>query len=189
MISELTAYIRRNGVKSVFVYALELYGGALLQWLPGFEGMVLRSFFYRTLFADSSGHVYLYPRVHIIFSHRIRVGRRVAINVGCYLDGRGGITIGDCVLMGPNCVINSCDHGFSRTDVPIFEQPVEFAETIIEDDVWLGANVVVNKGVRIGRGCVIAAGAVVTKDVPPYSVAGGVPCRVIRSRKSDEAAA
>lgn len=72
---------------------------------------------------------------------------------------------------------------FSRTDIPIMEQgnsPVEPVE--IGDDCRLGRRVIIMPGVKIGRGCVIAAGAVVTKDIPDYSVAGGVPARVIKSR-------
>lgn len=94
-----------------------------------------------------------------------------------------GVTMGNYVMIGPELLITGADHRF---DVPgravIFSGRPEPEECIIEDDVWIGSRVIVLKGVRIGRGAVIAAGAVVTRDVPPYTIMGGVPARPIRQR-------
>lgn len=93
-------------------------------------------------------------------------------------DG-GTIDIGRDVLIGPNAVLRASNHNYAARNVPIREQGHTGGKIVIEDDVWIGANVVVLPDVRVGRGAVIAAGAVVNKDVPPYALAGGVPAKVI----------
>lgn len=111
----------------------------------------------------------------------IRVGNRSGIGVDG--DLHGTITIGDDVMMGPRCTMLSRDHAVDDTSRPMNQQGFgEDRPIVVEDDVWFGANVTVTAGVRIGRGSVVAAGAVVTRDVPPYSIVGGVPARVLRSR-------
>ena len=95
------------------------------------------------------------------------------------------VTIGDNVLIGVNCVISDTD--FHSVSAEIRRTPAADKEehssipVVIEDDVWLGMNVTVLKGVTIGRGSVVAAGSIVTKDLPPHSLAGGNPCKVIKS--------
>lgn len=106
--------------------------------------------------------------------------------VGVNSEVYGPVTIGENVMMGPEVVIYTSSHEFSRTDIPIMEQGSTPAEPVmIGDDCWIGRRAMIMPGVRIGNGCVIGAGAVVTKDIPPYSVAGGVPARVLRSRKTE----
>ena len=94
---------------------------------------------------------------------------------------QGCIRIGDNVMIGPNCVLRAADHGIDSHESPRTQKHQRGTITI-EDDVWLGANVVVIRNVTIGRGAVVGAGAVVTKDLPPYAIAGGVPARVLRFR-------
>ena len=182
MFKELFAFIKRNGVKSIFVHFLELYIGGFLKLLPGIGGLILRDVFYRMLFQSAGKKLIIYPNVYIIFSHKISVGKRVAINVGTYIDGRGGVKMGDNILIGPNCVISSTGHGTASIEIPMAEQAVQYGEIKIGNDVWLGANVFVRMGVTIHDGCIIAAGSVVTTDVPPYSVYGGVPAKLISQR-------
>ena len=79
--------------------------------------------------------------------------------------------------------IFSENHNFDKLDVPIKNQGVTKLKTVIGNDVWIGANVSIMAGVNIGDGCVIAAGAVVTKDIPAHSIVGGVPAKVIKNRK------
>ena len=94
------------------------------------------------------------------------------------------ITIGNGVRIAPHVVVFASNHSFADTDIPIFKQSVKTAPITIEDDVWIATQVTIVAGVRIGRGSVIGAGAVVTKDIPPWSVAVGVPARVIKTRKA-----
>ena len=93
--------------------------------------------------------------------------------------------MGNDVLVAPNVVMRASDHVFDDVTKPIAEQGHTGREIIVEDDVWLSSNVTVVGGVRIGKGAVVAAGAVVTKDVAPYTVVGGVPARFIKNRGED----
>jgi acetyltransferase-like isoleucine patch superfamily enzyme len=99
-------------------------------------------------------------------------------------DGR--IEIGNHVRIAPNVQMIGGNHVIDRTDVPITKQGLLHKPIIIEDDVWIAGRVVITCGVRIGTGSVIAAGAMVTKDVPPWSIVGGVPAKFLRKRKPDE---
>lgn len=114
----------------------------------------------------------------------IEIGDRVSFNTNVHVNASNGrsIQIGRNTLVGPNVVLRSANHKFDRTDLPIRDQGHVPGDIVIEDDVWLGANVVVVGNVRIGQGAVIAAGAVVTRDVPRMAVAGGVPARVLKMR-------
>ena len=188
MFGEIIAFIRRNGLAVIFKHALELYIGGILRFLPGIEGLFARGLFYRLLFTRCGRKLIVYPHVHMIFCGRIAVGSRVAINVGCYIDGGGGLTIGDNVLFGPNVVVATRDHGYQRLDIPMCEQPVGYGEVRIGNDVWIGANAFINKGISIGDGSIIAAGAVVTRDVAPYTIVGGNPARKISDRVVDQSA-
>lgn len=124
----------------------------------------------------------------------IEIGDRVAFNANVYCNAciNGRIVLGNDVLIGPNVVMRSSDHVTMALDVPIALQGHVGAEIFVEDDVWLGANVTVIGGVRIGKGAVVAAGAVVSSDVAPYTIVGGVPARLIKPRgdasKADRAA-
>ena len=103
-------------------------------------------------------------------------------------DAECGITIGNFVRIAPFVTIISSNHIFERTDIPIYMQGSKGKPIVIEDDVWIAARVNIMAGVTIGHGSVIAAGAVVTKDVKPYSVMGGVPAKLIkvRGQKNEE---
>lgn len=103
--------------------------------------------------------------------------------IGIDAEIHGPVTIGNDVMMGPRCTIISRDHSFTDVTKPMRKQGFgEFRPVVIEDDVWVGANVTITAGVRVGRGSILAAGAVVTHDTPPYSIVAGVPARVIGSR-------
>lgn len=116
------------------------------------------------------------------FGKRVSLGNYSAIGTNAWI--RGKVTIGNYVLMGPNVTILTQNHIFSRLDTPMYyqgatpEKPV-----IIEDDVWIGQNAIILPGLRICQGSIVAAGAVVTKDVPPYVIVGGNPARVIKKRE------
>lgn len=96
----------------------------------------------------------------------------------------GKVKLGNNVRIAPGAKIFGENHGFSKLDEPIRTQPNTQKGIVIEDDVWIGANAVICDGVTVGAHSIIAAGAVVTKDVPPYAVAGGNPARVIKDRRA-----
>ena len=112
----------------------------------------------------------------------IRLGNHVAMNFNCYVDGSGGVEIGDYSLLGVNVVILSSSHRFDQPGVLIQKSGKTFNPTRIGSDVWIGSNAVIRSGVEIGRGSVVGAGAVVTRSFPEYSIILGVPARRARSR-------
>ncbi len=116
---------------------------------------------------------------------QVAIGEDCSVNAYSILvgDKDGPITIGNGVRIAPHVMMFASNHIFASTDIPIHKQHVEAAPITIEDDVWIAGLVAVTAGVRIGHGSVIGAGSVVTKDIPPWSIAVGVPARVIRSRK------
>lgn len=95
---------------------------------------------------------------------------------------QGLIQVGSNVRIAANCMVIAANHIFRDPNIPIYQQGVEPASITIEDDVWIGGGVHITAGVTIGKGSVIGAGSVVTKDIPPYSVAVGAPCKVIKQR-------
>lgn len=112
---------------------------------------------------------------------RLVIGKNTYINRYTIIDACERIEIGRNCMIGPQCYLTDHDHGWLK-DTLVQGQPLVSSPVKIGDDVWIGAGVVVLKGVHIGDGAVIAASAVVTKDVEPYNVVAGVPARVIGKR-------
>jgi acetyltransferase-like isoleucine patch superfamily enzyme len=114
----------------------------------------------------------------------IHIKDNVSLGFDCRIASTSEVSIGSHCLFGARCYIGGAQHSFDRTDIPITRQPINSKGGVrIEDDVWLGVHVVVNDGIRIGKGAVVGAGSVVTRDLPPYAIAAGVPAKVIRKRK------
>ena len=96
----------------------------------------------------------------------------------------GPITIGKDVMMGPEVIVYTSSHAHSRTDISMMKQGFEEPRPVtIGNDVWIGRRAMIMPGVAIGDGCIIAAGAVVTRSTPPYTIIAGVPAKVVKSRK------
>lgn len=119
----------------------------------------------------------LFPPFYTDFGRNIHVGKNVFINSGCHFQDQGGITIGDGALIGHNVVLATINHDFD----PARRGNNHPAPIVIGKHVWIGANATVTPGVAIGDGAIVAAGAVVTNDVPQNVIAGGVPAKIIRS--------
>lgn len=178
--------------KSLILYAIA--DSALKRWLKAFIYEVVlndinniitswrvRRFLLRHLGGMKIGnHTFIVRRSYIMEPRRITIGDYTHINRGCLIDGRGGIEIGNNVSVSYNVSVITGSHD---VDSPTFfetDKPVR-----IGDNVWIGINATILPGVNIGKGAVIAAGAVVTKDVAPYAVVGGVPAKFIRERNHD----
>jgi maltose O-acetyltransferase len=108
---------------------------------------------------------------------RLEIGNRVFVNYGCSISAHTHVRIGDGCLIGQYSIIMDCDHHSPEDD----DGHGDTSPVVIEDRVWIGARAIVLKGVTIGRGAIVAAGSVVTKDVPPGVVVGGAPARLLRS--------
>lgn len=117
---------------------------------------------------------------HISFSSHVSLGDRSSI--GDHTSINGTLRIGRDVMMAANCAFISSSHNTARTDIPMNQQGSSDAPITIGDDCWIGHGVTVLPGVTVGNGCILAAGAVVTKDVPDFAVVGGVPARIIKFR-------
>ena len=119
-------------------------------------------------------------KVYISDAKNIRIGKHCHINERVFIQGA---VIGNYVMIAPDVAILNNTHSFDQINTPMIKQKlVTNQNPVIEDDVWIGRNVIILHGVRIGQGSIIGAGSVVTKDVQPYSIMGGVPARLIRSR-------
>jgi acetyltransferase-like isoleucine patch superfamily enzyme len=117
-------------------------------------------------------------------SSAIKVGNNVSIGPGCYIRAsRGSVKLASDITIGAHTVIISGNPDYRRLDIPMMNQESEAKGISIGNDVWMGVGVRIIDGVNIGNGCVIGAGAVVTKDVPDFSISAGVPAKVISNRK------
>jgi len=119
-------------------------------------------------------------KVYISDARTVKIGANCRINENVFIQGA---IIGNNVLIAPNTSILNKSHNYKSTLVPIVEQgDTEIDNPVIGDGVWLGRNVTVLKGLKIGAHSIVAAGAVVVKDVPDYAIVGGVPAKIIKYR-------
>lgn len=112
----------------------------------------------------------------------VLIGKNSALGAFSFIGGQGGVVIGENVIMGPRVSIFSENHIYSNLDIPIRVQGTSRQGVNIEDDCWIGSGSIILDGVSIGKGCVVAAGSIVNKTVPPYSVVAGIPAKVIKKR-------
>lgn len=117
----------------------------------------------------------------------VRIGANSGIGGYSFIGGAGGVVIGNDVIMGQWVSFHPENHNFESLDLPIRLQGVNRQGIVVEDDCWIGAKVTFLDGAHVGKGCVIAAGAVVRGVIPPYSIAGGIPAKVIKSRLESSA--
>ena len=125
----------------------------------------------------------LFPPFYTDFGKNITIGKDVFINSGCHFQDQGGITIGDGTLVGHNVVLATINHDLN----PSKERQNHYAPVRIGNHVWIGSNATVLPGVTIGDWAVVAAGAVVTKDVPAMTVVGGVPAKILKTISEEPA--
>lgn len=131
---------------------------------------------------DIARDVSLSPNVRIRGNVKIGSGSSVAQN-GSINGVDVGVVIKKNVMIAPNVVIVAFNHVHDRLDVPMSQQGFDEGVVVIDDDVWIGANVTVGKGVTIGTGAIVGANSFVNSDVPPYSIAAGVPAKFISKRR------
>jgi len=143
-------------------------------------GVRIRYALCRGLFKKIGKNVWIAPGARFGTGDTVEIGDNSGLGENCYISYA---KIGNNVLMGPDFMYLPFNHKFDRTDIPMKVQGRTEAETlVIGDDVWIGARVVVMPGIKIGKGSIIGAGSVVTKDVPEYAIVAGSPAKVIRYR-------
>ena len=165
---------------STYTYLSNIFH-LLMELLPSF----VRSLIFRLAFRKIGNNCLLDYKTYFRYPSRISLGDNVAINRGCalyasYMVSDVEIRIGNNVALSPHVRIYAATHDYKALDLPDTA-----ASVIIEDHAWIGGGAIILPGVTIGEGAVIGAGSVVTKSVPPYSVALGNPARVIKERAVD----
>lgn len=115
----------------------------------------------------------------------LKIGNNVGIAQNCFIQVRGQVTIGNSVILGPYVSIFSENHVFDNPDLPVSVQGETRKGVIVEDGVWIGTRATILDGVVVGKNSIIAAGAIVNKDVPPFSIVGGIPAKIIKYRKTE----
>lgn len=165
---------------------------AMLYWIPGRLGWIMRRAAYGPFFlrAGKGWHVGEYASIQRV--RNFQIGHKCAVGRYCVINALGGVIIGDYSGMGPFTQLITATHNFRKSKdtghLPYGLQPrvLETAPIVIEDNTWLGAGVTVLPGVRIGSNSVVAAGSVVHKDVPSYSMVAGVPARLVWKSSREE---
>jgi acetyltransferase-like isoleucine patch superfamily enzyme len=137
----------------------------------------LRQLFSRLIGRPVDDTFAFFPPFYTDFGKNIHIGKHVFFNSGCKFQDQGGIFIGDNVLIGHNVVLATLNH---HPD-PDKRSELMPARIVLEEGAWIGANATITAGVTVGRYAIVAAGAVVNRDVPPYTVVGGVPAHFIKN--------
>lgn len=142
----------------------------------------IKSLFLKSVGAKVGKKVVFYPGVWIVTGQKLILGDDVDLAKDVLITTGGGVTIGDRVLVGYRTQILSTNHVIPNRNTKIFDAGHDKKPVAIEKDVWIGANCIILPGVTIGEGAVVAAGSIVTKDVPPFAIYGGIPAKLIRER-------
>lgn len=172
----------RKAIKSFFVVTYEMLM-QLVFALPRYRVFIwLKESLLKLQGAKFGKRVVIYPGVWIAPGRNLVVGDDVDIAKDVILMTAGGIEIGDRTLIGYRTQIISGNHKIPRGRKQIFGAGYDRRKVKIENDVWIGANCIITSDVTIGEGAVIGAGAVVTHDIPPFSIAAGIPAKVIKFR-------
>lgn len=173
----------RSWLKYPMVVSVETIASILFS-LPRYRTLNwIKSLWLRLLGAQIGRRVVFYPGVWVLPGRRLIVGDDVDFAKDVLVTTSGGVTIGDRVLIGYGAKILSSNHRVPAATEPIFDSGHVHKPVVIGSDAWIGASVVVLPGVEIGEGAVIAAGSVVTKSIPRYAIAAGIPAKVISCRE------
>lgn len=176
-------------MKKVFKYCALIVYYLFATYLPSSSTPVfgkfferIRAFLCKIIFKRAGEGITIEPGAKFGNGFKLEIGKKSGIGKNCKVPNN--ILIGEYVMMGNNVTIFSSSHRFDRTDIPMLLQGgISYPSFVIEDDVWIGQNVIIlPKVLKIAKGTVIGAGSVVTKQFPPYSIIGGNPAKLISSR-------
>lgn len=150
--------------------------------MKGTKGMAIRYALLKSIAKCCGDNVSVHPGVYLLHPQGLSIGDNVSIHPMCYFDATGGITIGNDVSIAHGCSLLSTSHQYDVLDVSIKDQPCKIKETVIRDNVWLGAKATIVCGITVESGAIVGANAVVTHPIPANAIAAGVPARVIKMR-------
>lgn len=140
-------------------------------------------FFYKVLGVKLGRKVKFFTGVIITSPKMVFIDDFTFIARNCaFYGGCGGIKIGKNVMFAQNTIVSTEHHGYNNSRIPMIKQKHYGGSVTIDDDVWIGANVFICPNTKIGHGAIVGANAVVTKNVPPYAIVGGVPAKIIKYR-------
>ena len=157
----------------------------LFRGLPGYPGLALRYMCVRRLAASCGDNVAIHPGVYLSDLDGLSLGSNIKIGEMCFIGAAGGVVIESDVSLAHATTILTEEHDYTEPGA-LRDTPLIFKPVTIRSGVWIGAGVKITAGVEIGAGSAVGAGAVVTHDVPPGSVAAGVPARVLRGRWEEQ---
>ncbi|AIZ41072.1 acyltransferase [Cellulophaga baltica] len=164
-------------LKFPFYFFIKYVPNHIINKIPSYS---IRNFYYRYIYKIKIGKG---SSIHLgVFLNRndIIIGNNTTINRNCYLDGRDKLTIGNNVSISPDVQIITATHDHNSETFKYITLPVE-----IKDFVWIGTRAIILPGIILGRGAIVATGAVVTKNVPDNTIVGGVPAKIIGKRNSN----
>lgn len=144
-------------------------------------GLLIRYVLIKNLAKSCGDNVSVHPGVYLLNLYNIEFGYNVSIHPMCYIDGYGGLSIGNNVSIAHATSVLTTNHTWADVNIPIKYNPETLGPVVIADDVWLGAGVRVLAGVNISTRAIVAAGAVVNKDVASNCIVGGIPARVLKN--------
>jgi maltose O-acetyltransferase len=155
---------------------------------PGTIGARLNRFVVKRIFRKCGRGVNIRPRVYFGSGQNISIGNDSMLGQDSIIGSTAEVVIGNDVMMGPGVLLYTSNHGM-EPGIPMRCQPLQCAPVRVGNDVWIGARCIILPGVTIGDGAVLAAGAVVTSDVPANAIVGGVPAKVLKYRMMNSAKA
>lgn len=160
------------------------------RYLPGSDSRFgrwarpLRCCVTKSLFKHAGRNINIEKGAYFGDGSQIEIGDNSGIGINCQVCGP--VKIGDNIMMGPEVIILTVSHKYDRLDIPMLEQGHKEPEPVtIGDDVWIGTRAIILPGISIGKGAIVGAAAVVTKDVPEYAIVCGNPAKIIKSRKDN----
>lgn len=148
----------------------------------GLLGIGIRYVFFKSLVKSCGKNVAIHPGVYFFNLETLVVGDNVTFHPMCYVDSVGGMMIGNDVSIAHGTTILTSSHNYARADIAISDQGLNYEETVIENNVWIGAKVTILAGVRIKSGSIVGANSLVNKNIERNAVVGGIPAKIIKMR-------
>lgn len=158
----------------------------MMRHMPGNIGIAIRYCCIKNLCKRCGDNVIVFPGAYLTYLESCIFGNNISIHENCNIGCKGELTVGNNVMISQGTSILTTEHDYKQLSVPMRDASVICKSVTIGDDVWLGAHSIITAGTTIGYGAVIAAGAVVTKNIPPMCIAAGIPAHIIGKRVTTE---